>query len=389
MKILQIHNKYKIRGGECGVVDAEYKLLTDNCQQVIQYIKNNSDLDNLSTPQRIKALFSIRSNNNVKSELEALVASEKPDVAHVHNIFPMLSPIVYKTLNRLGIPIVQTLHNYRFLCPNGTFFTNGSICEDCQLKGFSSAVKKRCVRDNLVISYLYASAIKTAWQENVFNDCITRHIALNHFVKDKMIAGGIAADKIDICGNFIWDNKSHSEEKDNYILYLGRLSPEKGVETLIKAVLSLDNVHLKIAGTGPDKEKLQRLGNRASGSTIEFVGYVSGDEKVQLIKKALCTVIPSEWYENFPMSVLESLSLGTPVIASKIGGLPDMIKEGETGMFYKTGDIKDLAKTIQNLLSDRENTQIMSKNSIDVSRTTFSQYNHLETLLKIYKKSLA
>ena len=222
-------------------------------------------------------------------------------------MFPLLSPSVYVVLKRCGVPVVQTIQNYRFLCPNGLFFTHGRVCEECTTRGYFSAVRNRCIHDSLAASALYASAVALAWRSRNLPGNIDRYIAPSQFVADALITGGVPPSRIRICGNFVESLYTTPASKGRYFLYLGRLSAEKGVRTLLDAMQNAPGVTLKVAGRGPLEDEMKK---HAAGKAVEFLGFVSGAEKEHLIREARGMIVPSEWYENFPLSVAESLSLG-------------------------------------------------------------------------------
>lgn len=194
---------------------------------------------------------------------------------------------------------------------------------------------------------LYAAAVAWGWHNGAFLSCIDRYIALNSFAFAKLVAAGIPKEKIRICGNFVSNFAEAPAVKRHYALYLGRLVSEKGLSTLLAAARSVPELPLKIAGTGPLEGGLRRAVAEPGMGHTELIGHVAGEAKQCLITEALCTVVPSEWYENFPLSVVESLSLGTPVIASQIGGLPDLVEHGHTGLLFPASDTEALAECLR------------------------------------------
>jgi len=386
MRILQIHNYYQNYGGECHVVDAEKKLLEENGHEVIQYVRHSSDINSWGLLKKIVKLISIPYDLFEYRSLLKFIKEIKPDVAHVHNVFPLISPSAYSALAKAGIPTVQTVHNYRFMCPNGMFYIEKNICEKCQSQGYWSAVINRCMRNSYVVSALYATAIANAWRKKIIQNKISRFIALNQFVFEKMVDAGVPREKIAICGNFIHAENKSVPVKKNYILYIGRLSAEKGIMTLLKAVASLDSVVLKVAGTGPDEHELKQYALKHTNNRVEFLGFIKGKKKEQLISEAVCTIVPSEWYENYQISVLESLSLGTPVVASRIGGLPEMVKHGVTGLLFEPEDSLELSGCIQELVNSPEKVAGMAESAINYSVNTFSSDVHCGQMVGIYQE---
>jgi glycosyltransferase involved in cell wall biosynthesis len=386
MKILQIHNFYKTPGGECSVVHAERQLLESHGHEVALFSRNSAEIDELSMMRKVPVLLQIPYNYQIKRELSRLLKKDRPDVAHVHNVFPLLSPSIYDALKNSNIPVVQTVHNFRFLCPNGQFFIRGNICEKCQTDGFFSAVKHRCMHDSVPVSALYAMAIGNAWRTGNFPSNIDRFIALNRFVADKLTKAGIPKNKISILGNFIENVSDDPVPKKKYILYLGRLSREKGLWTLLSAMRNVRDVVLKIAGTGPLEHELMEDVKRHDIKNVEFVGFVTGHDKERLIREAICSVVPSEWYENYPVSVLESLASGTPVIASNIGGLPEMIEHKKTGFLFKPGSHDELSKYIEISVNNPILLNQMATQAIISARSNFGAELHYHKLVSTYEE---
>ncbi|OQW33591.1 MAG: hypothetical protein A4E19_04190 [Nitrospira sp. SG-bin1] len=388
MKILQVHNFYRTRGGECGVVEAEKRLLESHGHAVVQFVADSNTLDEMTLFKKTSAFLQIPYNFQIAKRLEHHVSDHKPDLAHVHNVFPMLSPSVYVVLKRYSIPVVQTIHNYRFLCPNGLFYVNGKICEACQEKSYWEAVRNRCMHGSKATSSLYAAAIAWGWRSGTFHSCIDRYIALNAFAAEKLVSTGIPGEKIRVCGNFVSDFAEGPATKQRYGLYLGRLSSEKGLATLLAAARSVPELPLKIAGAGPLEVDLRSAVGELGMNYVEFVGHVAGETKRRLIAEALCTVIPSECYENFPLSVAESLALGTPVIASRIGGLPDLIEHGRTGLLFPAGDAEALTECLRRIGNKEADTCNMAANALVSARERFSPQRHLDQLLEIYSDAI-
>lgn len=246
------------------------------------------------------------------------------------------------------------------------------------------------MRNSLITSAMYAAAVGLAWRTGNIPNNIDIFIALNRFGKEKLIQGGVPAEKIRICGNFIDHIAGQPETKGNYVLYLGRLSREKGLQTLFNALEMLPpHVRLMVAGSGPLESELKDFAARHLGDKIEFLGFVSGEEKTRLISQALCMVVPSEWYEPFGLSVIESMALGTPVIASRIGGLPEMVEHQETGLLFTAGDAEELAQQILTIYGDPELTKAMSKAAIETARVRFSKETHLKELMAIYEEAIS
>lgn len=388
MKILLIHNFYRITGGECHAVLSQQRLLEKKGHRVILYSAHSSDLEQIKAHNRLVAATRVRGNNRICRDLRRVIRKEKPDLAHVHNVFPILSPKIYPTLKQLGIPVVQTIHNLRLICPGGLMFTNGSVCEECLHHGLNNAVTHRCVRGGRVPSFIYADAIQRAWSKGWFTDAIDRYLVLNSFFGDKLAAGGIARSKQRLLPNFVEVPHSSPAAKKPYVLFLGRLSPEKGIGTLLDAWSTLDDVTLKIAGAG-ELEPLVR--EQAAGklkSKVEFLGYVEAEEKARLLREAMATVTPSSWYENCPISVLESLAAGTPALVTSMGGLPDLVRHGEDGLIFPPENPTALNKAVTQLRDNSSLVATLSTNALASARERFSPNVHYRGLMNIYGELL-
>lgn len=387
MKILQIHNYYATRGGECQVVDDEKVLLERKGNQVFQFVKHSSSLSSMSVYEKADGFMRIPYNKKVKLELEAYLRECRPDVAHVHNVFPLLTPAVYDALANFNIPIVQTIHNYRFLCPNGAMFIHGEICEKCKSRSFRHAVVNRCVRNSLFPSMQYAVAINNMWKKRIITQKITKFIALNNFGKKMLTDAGVCEEKITLCGNFVLEQKDSEQHRTDYILYMGRLSAEKGVMTLLNAAAIASEVKVIIAGGGPLEGEIASAVNQLRN--VECIGYVSGADKQRLLSHALAMVVPSEWYENFPVSVVEAMSAGVPVIASNIGGLPEMLENGVSGMLFEPGDTVKLAELMKLFAQGGAMADKMRVAASEYSRKQFSAEQHANRLETIYREARA
>lgn len=386
MRILQVHNYYQTPGGECRVVDDERSLLSDHGEDVYLFAKQSKAIDSFSLWRRARMLQQVPDNREIVRELTSLVQKVKPDVAHVHNVFPMISVGVYEALHSLGVPVVQTVHNYRFLCPNGTFYVDGAVCEDCSTENFTPCVRKKCMRGSRIVSHYYARAISHGWITKSFSTAVTRFLALNQFTADRLQHAGITNDKISICPNFVTVPDEAAEHKEPFALYLGRLSQEKGLWTLLKSVATLpEGMQVVIAGTGPLESELRRYVDICLQGRVLFAGYVSGREKFDLIRRAACVVVPSEWYENCPISVLEALACGTAVVASSIGGLPELVCEGKSGFLFEPGSENQLTSAMNKYIQYPELAVEHGAAARLIARKYFDAEVHYRKLKDIYE----
>ncbi|MBW4459928.1 MAG: glycosyltransferase family 4 protein [Nodosilinea sp. WJT8-NPBG4] len=347
MRILSIHNAYQIRGGEDESCAAEERLLENHGHQVDRYTATNDDIPSYS-PLRLaaKTLWSQTAYREVRVRLR----SQPYDIVHVQNFFPLISPSVYYAAQAEGVPVVQTLRNYRLICPNGLFFRNGQVCEDCvgQAVPYAGIVHK-CYRQSRPASAMVTAMITTHRLLKTWDQQVNIFITLTQFAKQKLVEGGMPADKIIVKPNFIDPDPGVGSGNGGFALYVGRLSVEKGLDTLIDAWKQLSTPYpLKIVGDGPladlVRDAAQALPN------IEWLGRRPIGEVHHLMGEASFLVFPSKWYETFGRVAVEAFAKGTPVVAAKIGAIAELVETGKTGLHFEPGNPHSLAQQVQQLL---------------------------------------
>lgn len=385
MNILLIHNYYRERGGEDSVFENEYSaLLHAEGVSVYKYSVKNTDIDEKGFFGRLKSFISILHNGRVYRELIKLIEAEKIDIVHVHNVFPMITPRVYRILKKkTNVKIVQTLHNYRFVCPNGSLFRDGRICYDCENGKFAACIKNRCFKDSLVFSTLYAYLIRKYNRD--FRTKIDCYIALNNFVKTLLTDAGFDPGKIVIKDNALPEIAAASGETADrdYFLFMGRITAEKGIRFLTEFFMEHPELKLAVAGTGPILDELRQISH--SHSNIKFVGFADGGQKMELLNGAKALIVPSLWYENYPMTVVEAMRNGTPVIASDIGGLTSIITDGYDGFLFRAGDKNSLSNAIEKITDNKNDI------SANVRTTYLSRMEsaaNTKKLVDIYRELL-
>lgn len=391
MRILQIHNFYQIPGGEDRVVEFERRLFEANGHEVIQYMRHNNDIKKYGFFQKIRFFAETVYSARTVKEINELINRARPDVAHVHNVFPLISPSVYYCLKRQGIPVIQTVHNYRFLCPNGLFYRNNAVCEKCRRGNMFHCFFYKCYKDSFLLSGLYALTLWIHRRLRVFQEKIDKFIVLSHFAKDKFVEDRFPKEKIEIKGNFLSEmemNFDHNN-KENYAVFMGRLSEEKGLMTLLKAFQKINKIKLKIIGKGHLEGGLKRYVSENNISCVEFLGYVQGNRRLAILQKARFNIIASKCYENFPMSALESFSMGIPVIASRIGGLSELIEDGKNGLLFEPGNAHDLTEKIEYLYKNPDKALEMGEYAHKCAEKKYNQEAHYSRLTSIYGSAIA
>jgi glycosyltransferase involved in cell wall biosynthesis len=356
LKILLIHNFFQKYGGQDSVVSAEIKGLATRGHKVIPFTRHSNELYSIGLMAKLTFPIDAIFSTQTQRELLHVISTEKPDVAYIHNVFPLLSPSVYHTLSIAGVPCLQCVHDFRLLCPNGLFYVDGKCCERCKGGNYGHAVIHRCFRASRVHSAVYAMSLGLNRMAGML-DKIDGFLCLNPFYVDKLVEAGIPRNKLFIRPNSLDMATIHPDTWDgarDYAVYAGRLSPEKGLLTLLDAFARLKPFRLKILGTGPMEAELEQRIKACSLDNVELLGFRDGEEKWQVLRGARFGIIPSEWYENFPVVALELFGAGKPIIASRIGGLPSIVSDGETGLLFEAGNISDLTDRARFLIDHPE-----------------------------------
>lgn len=394
MKILLANKFYYPRGGDCIYTIELEKLLKENGHEVAvfsmqhpsnltsehsDYFPSHVDFNRRNLKSLVNLLVRPFGSFEVRKCFNQLVDDFKPDIIHLNNIHSQLSPIIASLGYRKKIPVVWTLHDYKLVCPAYLLMSEGRLCEACYENRWS-VVSKKCIKRNLMAS-LVAYFEARFWHPSKLTKITDLFISPSGFLKTKMIKGGFAEDKIVVLNNFV-----NSENltvgpgtKEEYYCYVGRLSPEKGVDLLLNAAAELPDYKLKIIGAGPLEDRL--LSGREN-SNVEFLGYKTGKELRTIISGSKFIIVPSNWFENNPLIILESLCLGTPVIGSDIGGIPELIKPGFNGILFTADNTDELRLKIKSLWEDHSSFD-RSKISVD-ALNNYSSTRYYQSLINLY-----
>lgn len=382
MRVLLAHNFYQLAGGEDVVFEAEAQMLERFGHEVFRYTVDNDAITHMSSWRSgINTLW----NRKTYREIAALCRERKPDVAHFHNTFPLMSPSVYYSARRCGVPVVQTLHNFRLVCPNGLFFRDGHVCEDCLGKLLSlPAVRYCCYRGSRAASAVTAEMLAFHRLRGTWTRQIDAYIALTDFGKGKFVEGGLPANKVYVKPHFLAEDPGEGAGDGGFALFAGRLAPEKGLGVLLDAWRSVGaRMPLKIVGTGPLEES---VGSRAAEiDGVEVLGHVERDSVAELMKSASCLVFPSLAYEGFGLSIIEALAVGLPVIASSHGSGAGLIQDGVTGMLIRCGDAADLAAKVSRAIDEPSLLRGMRPACRQAFLDRFTADSNHEMLMDIYE----
>ncbi|MGD1930947.1 MAG: glycosyltransferase [Leptolyngbyaceae cyanobacterium] len=383
MRILSIHNQYQIRGGEDESRELEERLLRDHGHIVDVYEETNHDIQNYSSLHlTLKTIWSQQSYDVVRQQLR----QHRYDLIHVQNFFPLISPSVYYAAQAEGVPVVQTLRNYRLVCPNALFFRDGKVCEDCVGKPIPyPGVVHGCYKKNRLASAAVAAMISSHRALKTWLNQVNVFIALTQFAKQKLVAGGLPAEKILVKPNFIYPDPGVGSGQGNFALYVGRLSVEKGLDTLLEAWQTLPQpFSLKIVGDGPLADLVQQTASAVP--TIEWLGRKPMAEVHRLMGEASVLIFPSKWYETFGRVAIEAFAKGTPVIASRIGAIAELIDDGKTGLYFEPANAQQLAQKVSWFLNNPANHLAMRQAARQRFLDHYTEETNYQQLISIYEK---
>jgi glycosyltransferase involved in cell wall biosynthesis len=378
--ILLVHNGYQHPGGEDEVVRAEAALLRSNGHDLREYRLHNDSIGGMSTAKLVTATMW---NSAAHRDLMKILATLQGGVAHFHNTFPLVSPAGYYAARRRGVAVVQTLHNYRLLCPNALFFRSGAMCEQCLGKRVPwPAVVHGCYRGSRAASAAVAGMLTLHRAVGTWDRQVDVYIALTEFARSKFIDGGIAPEKIVVVPNFA-DDPGVGQHRERSVVFVGRLTHEKGVQILLDAWYLLTcrqpGLTLKIVGDGP----LATL-QRAAPPGVVWLGRQSHDRVMQIMKDAAVLVFPSSWPEGFPMTLIEAFATGLPVIASRLGSIREVIHDGYSGRLFTADDPADLADALQQILEDDTKRQQLGDAARSEFEAKYTPARHYALLLRAY-----
>lgn len=404
IKILLVHNFYQQSGGEDTVLESELQILSK---------RNESDLLTISNNE-IKTFFlhlKVATNSHYSSisrkNISLKLSQRNYDVVHVHNFFPILTPSIYDACIEASVPVVQTLHNFRTICPGALLLRNGKVCEKCITGNPYQAMFYRCYRNSILGSLSVARMVAYHRKRKTWKDKVNRFIALTDFAKSKFVEAGFPDQKIIVKPNFynyssevrgqraennlqntagrsqISEVKSLGTEKRKGALFVGRLSPEKGVETMLSAWTSL-YIPLRIAGDGPLLDYY--CTNRPA--TVNFLGRLSGEQVSHEMKQASFLIMPSQWYEGFPMVLVEAFAHDLPVIASRLGSMAEIVQDGVTGLHFEPGNPEDLADKVRWMDSHPEECRRMGENAYQEYLAKYTPEKNYKMLIDIYEQAI-
>jgi glycosyltransferase involved in cell wall biosynthesis len=389
MKILLVHNSYQQPGGEEVVFAQERKLLERAGHQVLTYCRSNREIASYSALKRLTLVGRMVWARDSKREIASLLDTQKPDLVHVHNTFMVISPSIYAACKQAHIPVVQTLHNYRLLCPAANFFRQGRPCEECLAHSLWRGVLHGCYRKSRTETSAVALMLAVHRWLRTWTCGVNCFIALYEFDRQKFIQGGIPSEKIVVKPNFLFPDPGSRAGSGEYALYVGRLNNAKRVLTLLAAWQRLRaRIPLHIAGSGPERESLELHAKQTGLSEVRFLGQLPHHEVIALMKGARCLVITSEWYEAFGLALIEAFACGVPVICSRLVAIEEIVADGRTGLHFTPGDADDLAQKVEWAWIHPEEMAAMGRAARAEYEAKYTAERNYEMLMQIYRRAI-
>lgn len=385
-KILLVHNYYQIPGGEDTVVANEKRLLEDNGHKVLLYSRNNSELKTMNFFGKLCLPFATIFSIKTYKEVKKIIKEENIDIVHVHNTLTLITPSVFYAAFASKIPVVQTLHNFRMQCPNGLFFREGHICEECLEKGLIDSVRHKCYRNSRIQTFVSAVAIKVHRLLGTYRK--VNFICLTEFNKSKLLElnekqgkGIIDEGRVFVKPNFtdIRVVPVPYQNRKNQCVFAGRLEEIKGIRMLMEAWQKISEMDLVLCGIGPLEDWCKKYIASNHMENVEIKGYVRHEELIEIMRESKALILPSLVYEGFPMTIVESLACGTPVIGSDVGNIGNLILDGENGLKFVRGSVEDLRDKVRRICDMSESSRRIYDEKYDIGE------NYM-ILQEIYKR---
>jgi glycosyltransferase involved in cell wall biosynthesis len=390
MRIVLVHNTYRQAGGEDVVFLSEKQLLERAGHTVIPYVRSNTALRDASLADRIGIASRMIWSQETRQSFAAILDAESPDIVHVHNTFMVISPSIYSACSERGIPVVQTLHNFRLLCPASSFFRDGVVCEECVDHSLFRSVLHGCYRNSRRATGAVALMLAAHRALGTLQASVTRYIALTGFAKERFVAAGFPSEKFVVKPNFADPDPGERPGAGEYALFIGRVDQTKGTRVLLDAWERLPMRYpLQVVGDGPDRPWMEARVRELKLSEVTFRGRLSRPEAVEMVKGARFTIVPSTWYEGFPMCIVESFACGTPVLCSRLGGMSEIVNDQVTGLHFNPSDPQDLAKKVQWAWNHPLELACMGRMARRKYEADYTAEKNYSLLMEIYEQAIA
>ncbi len=386
-RVLVIHNQYQLRGGEDAVVGAEVDLLRNAGHAVVEFTRSNAEIASYAPLRKAALAVGATWSGTSYRQLRMLIHNQRPDLAHCHNLVPLISPAAYYACRDAGIPVVQTLHNYRLLCPAGTSFRAGQDCAECG-PSFAIGIARGCYRSSRAQTAVVAGMIAFHRLRGTWRNLVQAYISVSHNLRNRLAPSILPAEKVWVKPNFLARDPGRRSGDGDYAIYAGRLSAEKGVLEMLKAWRQLPQIPLVVVGDGPLYFQAQQMAVASGLRHIRLLGQRSPAETLAIIKGARFLVFPSRWSEPFGMTLLEAAACGVPAVASRVGAVPEIVIHGETGLLYDAEHPDELAAQAGWAWEHPDDLRVMGYAARRRYLEQYSAESNYDRLMGVYSSAL-
>ncbi len=388
MKIALVHNTYLEQGGEDVVFWQERRLLQEAGHQVLEYQRFNREMEQYSLARRLTIIGRTVWASDSYRDFTKLLRDNRPDVVHVHNTFPLVSPSILWACRKERVPVVHTLHNYRLLCPGANFIRDGKPCEDCTQGSIWQSVAHGCYRGSRPQTAAVALMLSVHRAKKTWTQAVDRYIVLTEFARSRFVNAGFAPEKISIKPNYVDpDPGKRSGSDPSYALFVGRVSEEKGAPTLLKAWRQLPkHCTLRVVGDGPFSAEMESQVRSEGLSNISFTGRLPRERVIEEMKGARFVIFPSQLYENMPLTIIEAFACGVPVLASKLGAMQEIVSQDRTGLFFEPRNADDLARTAKLAWEQPQYMRHLGDNARAEYEAKYTAAANYRQLMEIYRQ---
>jgi glycosyltransferase involved in cell wall biosynthesis len=390
LKILLVHNSYREPGGEDVVFQKEKYLLQAAGHEVLEYRRYNDEIKEYSLVRRLSLIGRTVWASDSHRDFTTLLQKNRPEVVHIHNTFPLISPSIYWVCRDHQVPVVQTLHNYRLLCPQANFFRAGKPCEDCITGHFWRGAVHGCYRNSRVETAPVAMMLAVHHARKTWTRMVDRYITPSAFTRSRFVNAGFPKSLITVKPNFVDPDPGERSGDGSSALFIGRISPEKGAHTLLKAWRQLPKTHtLQIVGDGPSRVQLEAEVAAEGLANVRFSGRMAHAEVIAAIKGSRFVIFPSELYETFGLGIAEAFACGVPVIAAKLGAMQEIVEDGHSGLLFPPCDADELARTVARAWREPELMRSLGEQARKEYETKYTAADNYRQLLEIYRQVIA
>jgi glycosyltransferase involved in cell wall biosynthesis len=384
MRILIVHNYYQKPGGEDVSTDQDVRLLKRFGHEVNLYSRHNSEIMSYSNFEKGRLFFEPSWSTKSYHQISKVIQEFRPDIVHVQNFFALVSPAIFYACSKFDVPVIFTLHNYRLLCIAGIFFRRGEVCEDCLNGSLWNGIIHSCYHDSLIQSTSLALLLKSHRILKTWRNHVDLFITPTEFSQMKFVEGGIPAPKIVIRNNFVEFDPGVGKHPRKFFIFVGRLSADKGLGVLLEAWKKFPTIELKIVGEGPQRTLLEAYINEHEMDQVELLGFLPMEKMLRILKEATCLVMPSTLYETFGRTIIEAFATATPVIASNLGAMSEIVTDNETGLLFTPGSAGDLRDKVNYALSNPRKLKRWGENARKEYEVKYSDKIAYERLIDIY-----